>query len=229
VVLTDLVTRWPAFGRWTPEFLKTRYGDVEVQMTNGREADPDYDLRRERHFAPVRMGDFVDRVLAAGESNDFYLIARNRNTARRELRSLFDDVDWSHDYLDRDLAPVGSALWFGPAGTLTPLHHDTSNILFAQVYGRKKLYLVSPVELALWNGARAMYADWDPERPDAGFARHPELRDVLLREVVLEAGEALFIPVGWWHHVRSLTVSISLALNNFAKPNAFGWYVPGSM
>lgn len=228
VVITDLVTRWPAFARWTPAYFKERFGHAEVQMTDGRNANPDYDYQREKHFAPTRMDAFVDRVLAAGETNDFYLIARNYNTARPELAPLFDEVDWTHGYLDRETARKGSALWFGPAGTVTPLHHDTSNILFAQVYGRKRIYLVSPLETALWHGARAMYADWDPDRGEAEFTRRPELRDVLLREVVLEPGEALFIPVGWWHHVRSLSVSISLALNNFARPNPFAWFVPGS-
>ena len=32
-----------------------------------------------------------------------------------------------------------TALWFGPGGTVTPLHHDTSNILFGNVYGAKRL------------------------------------------------------------------------------------------
>jgi hypothetical protein len=229
VVLTGLVSSWPASARWTPAYLKDRFGHVEVQMTTGREGDPDYDINRARHFAPTTLGAFVDRVLAAGESNDFYLIARNHNLAREELQPLFDDVDFAHGYFDRARVRTGSALWFGPAGTVTPLHHDTSNILFAQVYGRKKLCLVAPNETALWRGARAMYADWDPECPEAEFARRPELRDVLLREVALEPGEALFIPAGWWHHVRALTVSISLAVNAFAQPNAFGWFVPGAV
>jgi ribosomal protein L16 Arg81 hydroxylase len=40
-------------------------------------------------------------------------------------------------------------------------------------------------------------------------------------QVVLEPGQALFIPVGWWHHVRSLDVSISVSFTNFLAPNDY--------
>jgi hypothetical protein len=227
VVLTGLVPRWPAFGLWSPAHFRAAYGHVEVEMSDGREGDPDHELRRERHARPTRMDAFVDRVLSAGESNDFYLIARNYNTRRPELAPLMDQIDWSCGYFDRAIAPESSALWFGPAGTVTPLHHDSSSILFAQVYGRKKLLLASPAETALLDGVRAMYAAVDPEHPER--AERPSHRGVLFSEVILEAGEALFIPAGWWHHVRALTVSISVALNGFARPNPFAWYQPGSL
>ena len=48
-------------------------------------------------------------------------------------------------------------------------------------------------------------------------------------EVVLQPGESLFIPAGWWHDVLALDVSVSLAINAFARPNAFGWYTPGGV
>jgi len=227
VVLPKFASHWKAVTRWSPQHFKQRFGAVEVQMTSGREGDPDYDMNREKYFAPTTMGAFVDRVVAQPKSNDFYLIARNHNTARNELQPLWDDIDWSFGWLERAHAPKGSALWFGPAGTITPLHHDTSSILFVQVYGEKKLVLASPTEIALLDGARAMYADLDPERPD--FKKHPSHKDVLLHDVVLGPGDALFIPAGWWHYVRALSVSISLAFNNFVRPNPFSWYVPGAI
>jgi hypothetical protein len=35
--------------------------------------------------------------------------------------------------------------------------------------------------------------------------------------------DRLFIPVGWWHHVRSLSVSISTTFTGFVWPNHYPW------
>lgn len=46
---------------------------------------------------------------------------------------------------------------------------------------------------------RGVYSPIDCEDLDA--ARYPEFADVVRQEVVFSRGEALFIPVSWWHHV----------------------------
>jgi ribosomal protein L16 Arg81 hydroxylase len=36
-------------------------------------------------------------------------------------------------------------------------------------------------------------------------------------------GDVLFIPVGWWHWVESLSPSVSVSFVNFSYPNTFDW------
>ncbi len=221
VVLTEPVRRWPAFGRWTPTFFRDQYGDVPIDIVDGRDADPDYDRHTPAHTRTVTMRDYVDRLLAAGETNDFYAVAQNRNLDRDALQPLWADLALPEGILDARRSKGCAALWLGPAGTVTPLHHDTSNILFAQLHGRKRFFLAAPTETALLEGAVGVYAGLDPEKPAASRA------DVRFLRVDLEPGEMLFIPVGWWHHVRALDVSVSVALNGFVRPNDFDWYRPG--
>jgi hypothetical protein len=226
VVLTDLMTSWKARARWSPRYFKERFGHVTVEITSGREADPDYDMNFAAHSEAVTLAEYVDRLLAAGETNDLYLVANNRNMEKKALAALFDDVGFPPEYFDRARRFGAVSLWIGPAGTVTPLHHDTSNILFCQVFGRKRIKLVSPLETDLLDGMRGVYSVLDAER-DLG--RRKRLRHVAVREVDLAAGEALFIPVGWWHHVRALEVSINFSLLNFRRPNQFGWFNPGAL
>jgi hypothetical protein len=223
VVFTDFMREWPALHRWTPSYFRERFGAVEIEATDGRDRSPEYDIHFARHRRPMTMGDFVDRITSQGPSNDLYLIANNRNLAREGLQPIFDDLVLPTELFDPTRISGGSALWFGPAGTVTALHHDTSNILFCQVLGRKRLHLAPPTTIALLDRARGVYSTLDPESDD------PILAEIQFRVVDVGPGDALFIPAGWWHHVRALELSISLALNNFTRPNAYPWFKPGSL
>lgn len=223
VVFTGMTQGWRAHETWQLPSLAKRFGDVEVDITDGRASNPNYDMEHKKHIRTVRLRDYVARILATeGESNDFYMVANNRNT-QKGLGAIFEDITLPPD-LFRDDVASGSAFWLGPAGTVTPLHHDNSNILFFQLIGRKRYRMIAPMELAVLDGARAMYGGVDPENPD--LARYPWWPHITVRDFVLEPGDALFIPVGWWHHVRALDVSVSLALNSFQTKNVYPYYAP---
>jgi len=217
-VFTDIVPRWHR--PWTPASLRERFGEVRVEACVGREVDPTPDANWQEYRVEMTLAAFVDRMLDHDRSNDLYLIANNRNTAREQLGSLWDDVVLPEGWFDRPRLPYGSALWLGPAGTVTPLHHDTSNILFCQVHGRKRIVLAPPWATELLDSARGVYNDRTP----ADLVRE----GIASTEVRLEPGEALFIPAGWWHDVRAEDPSVSLAINAFARPNALTWYKPGA-
>lgn len=220
VVLTDYMTHWRALANWSPTYFREHFGSATIDAIVGRNADPHCDINYVRLTQAMTMASFVDRVLANPNDGDIYLIARNRNLARSELRSLLDDLAPAA-YLNPEHIASSSALWFGPGGTQTRLHHDTSGILLCQVYGRKRVRLVAPHQTALITDARGFYCNRDAESDSA-------MADVLVKETVLGPGDALFIPPCWWHHVRALEVSISVALNNFTRPNHFAWYTPGA-
>ncbi len=224
VLLECFAADWPALTRWRPAYFKTRFGAVEIEVASRRESRPDPDINFTAHRETLTMADYVDRVLASGPSNDLYAIANNRNTARPQLQPLWDDIRPPPGYLDTSRLAGSSALWFGPAGTLTPLHHDTSNILFVQILGRKRVFLGPPRSRALLESARGLYNHADCERLSAA-----QRRAAGVIELTLEPGETLFIPVGWWHQVRALDLSISLALNCLQRRNIYEWYKPGAV
>jgi hypothetical protein len=227
VVLTDATARWPALRKWTPAYFRRRFGGERIEITEGREADPFYDMNFRAHRRRMRMDQFIDRVLAAGVSNDLYMVSNNQTMRRRRFRALLADVRPPRDLFE-PLAPGATSLWIGPAGTITPLHHDTTNILFAQIHGRKRIELVSPQETALLlDPVNGFYSP--VELDDLAAAAHPALRQLLVKQVVLDPGDALYIPAGWWHRVTALDVSISFSLIGFRRPNNFDWYRPGHL
>ncbi len=224
VVIEGAMDDWPAVDAWTLPELKRRLGDRTIEAQRNRDADPDY----ERHSARLRhrmpFGEYVDAVAnAAGPTNDLYVTANNAGVNRDALRPLWDDVGPLAEYLRADPANPGF-FWFGPAGTVTPLHHDLTNNFMAQVVGRKRVLLIPPAELPRLYNDRHCYSQVDPLAPDLG--RHPLFADVAVADVVIGPRDLLFLPVGWWHHVRSLDVSITVTFTNFVFDNDFASMYP---
>lgn len=224
VVLTRFLEGWPALGKWTPAHLAEHFGDVSVEVVTGRDADPECDRRFAEHRQAMTMRAYVDRVAAAGRSNDIYMIAHNRALENPALAPLLADLTPPEDMFDRGALARAASLWFGPAGTFTPLHHDTTNILFCQIYGKKRVDLISPLETALLPLADSFYS-----RVRVAELEPAGLGDVRVHRVELDAGEALFLPAGWWHEVTALEPSIHVSLLPFRRPNSVSWYRPGAV
>ena len=225
VVLEGLAKDWVALERWTPTYLTQILGEEEVEVTTERESDPDYDMNFKKHSTTMLMRDFLQKVQMVGKSNDIYMTANNRMMERPAFLKLLDDVKPPLSYVHGDTFAGCSSLWIGPEGTKTPLHHDNTNIVFCQITGRKEFHMVSPLETILFKWATRTYYNKANLNP-VDLKQFPELADVQIHKLILEPGDALFIPVGWWHQVRSLDFSISLSFTNLLRHNRFDWYHP---
>jgi len=224
VILLDLMRGWKALTTWTPEYLKAVSGGAIVEVMDGRNADERYEINLQRHRRNVVFSEYIDRVTCGGETNDYYLVANNHLLERKEMQPLLADIEVFPEYLDPAMRAGRTFFWFGPAGTVTPLHHDIANILMAQVIGRKLVTLISPDQTHLVYNHLGVHSEVNCEAPD--YERHPLFRNVTKTEIILDPGEVLFLPVGWWHHVRALDVSITVSFVNFIFPNGYDWFSP---
>jgi hypothetical protein len=219
VVLTDIAHDWPALQRWSPQYLKERFGHLTVEIQAERGTDRLYEVNKLQHKREVKLGDFVDRVLAMGSSNDEYLTANNELLRRPEFAPLLADIGSLPPYCDRSRLAERASFWFGPAGTVTPLHHDTLMLFHTQVVGRKRWRFVSPLETPRLYNHFHVYSAVDLDHPD--LTRHPDFAQVKVLDVVVEPGETMFLPLAWWHQVSSLDVSLSFSFSNLSVPNQF--------
>ncbi|KAL8270076.1 hypothetical protein Esti_005987 [Eimeria stiedai] len=117
-------------------------------------------------------------------------------------------------------------VWIGPKRTVSPLHTDSSQNLFVQVVGTKRVQLYPPTQTkALYpfqNGLllntsslpkSLVEARWLPaevyRQQQQAFPLFFEETHCL--DAVLNAGDILFIPRGWWHFVKAETPSVSVS------------------
>jgi hypothetical protein len=224
VILTDMMQDWPAMSLWCPEYLKTKYGNSRVEVQTHRNSNPNYEINTQKHKQTVKLSEYADRVVSGGETNEYYIVANNSNLERENFKTLLDDIRMFPEFLDASKTKERVFFWFSPAGTITPLHHDPMNLMMAHIYGRKQWRLISPNATPLLYNNVGVFSEVDLENPD--YDKNSLFREVQVLETVLEPGEVMFVPVGWWHQVKALDISLALSFTNFIFPNEYNDHNP---
>jgi hypothetical protein len=219
VILTDCAAHWPACTLWTPDYLCAKLGAVEVEIQGGRSDDARFEIDKDRHRRRIAFDTLV-RAAATGQGNDFYMTAYNASANVAATLPLQADLGTVPGILAHAPGDAAGMLWLGPAGTFTPLHHDLTNNLLVQLVGRKRVVMASPLETPkLSNHTHVFSAITNLTAPTLDATLHPRAHGLRLLDVVLEPGEALFLPVGWWHQVLSLDFSVSATYTDFVWQN----------
>lgn len=206
VVLRGFQNDSVALREWSFESIKARTPNVSVDLDVG-----DAMVTDGLTFKEMSIHDYFDAVIdGAGTENGETLYLQGF-----DLLELVPEMEHEVSMPEFDKASVRtlSRVWLGPGGTVTGYHSDLPDNILSQIVGHKLVKIVSPDQAAQVyktnkydpNGqACAINADdWDRDA-------HPKFADVKAQYVVLGPGDALFIPGGWFHYVRSLETSISV-------------------
>ncbi|SMO55992.1 Cupin-like domain-containing protein [Chryseobacterium rhizoplanae] len=212
VVIKNMAKKWPAYQKWTMEYMKEVVGDVEVPLYDSSKADPSAPINSSA--AKMKFGDYID--LIQREPTDLRIF-------------LFDPIKFAPKLLEDYISPkelMGGFLdkypnmFFGGKGSETFLHFDIdmAHIFHTHFNGRKHILLFDyKWRERLYQIPYATYAleDYDIENPD--FTKFPALDGVEGIECYLEHGDTLFMPTGWWHWMKYLDGSFSISLRAWDK------------
>jgi hypothetical protein len=201
-----VVGRWPLCAL-TPNALRERFGHVPVRARVGDYVNTAFAV--DRAMRDMSLREYLDLSADAGDLPPYV-----GNLELRELNAMCHWPTW----FDKMGPP---RFWLGPARTVTPLHCDYDDNIFAQVWGSKRIFLAPPHHDAFLYTREAnpilFGSPFDPEAPD--FERFPLARQAALVEVIVQPGDLLYVPAGWYHQVRALTFSLSA--NRWARAVPF--------
>lgn len=216
VILSSALNEWPLFG------LSREDAVAQFEGLQGISRHGDYvskTFSTERDFRTQSMSSFIASLeqhpIQGGEPAAYM----GNNIVPSQL---IEQIRYP-PYFDR-AQYIHPRIWIGPTGTLTPLHRDDCDNLFAQVWGRKSFILAAPHHreaLGTWSTSPQGGLDgceFNPDAPD--YTLYPGARNVPFLRITLEAGDLLFLPEGWFHQVRSITTSLSV---NFWINSGRGW------
>ncbi|EHB06321.1 JmjC domain-containing protein 5, partial [Heterocephalus glaber] len=213
VVLEGVADHWPCMRKWSVEYVREIAGCRTVPVEVGsRYTDEDWSQTL------MTVSEFISKYIES-EAGDVGYLAQHQ---------LFDQkIPDKRDISIPDYCCLGSGeeeeitinAWFGPPGTVSPLHQDPQQNFLAQVgvsppgMGRKYIRLYSPQD------SEALYphetnllhntSQVDVENPN--LEKFPKFAEAPFMSCILAPGEILFVPVKHWHYVRALDLSFSVS------------------
>nr|SVE88708.1 EOG090X0844 [Daphnia sinensis] len=207
VVITGAMDFWPAMSesRWSVDYVRKVAGYRTVPVEIGSKYTDDA---------------WSQSLTTVNEFIDNYILTSNATAGYLAQYQLFQQIpQLKKDILVPDYCYLGTCddiqvnAWFGPRGTISPLHYDPDHNFLSQVVGSKYIRLYSEeVTASLYPHEQHLLfntSQVDVEHPD--LEKFPLFSSTPYLETILESGSMLYIPPRMWHYVRSLSTSFSLS------------------
>ncbi|MBS1531760.1 MAG: cupin-like domain-containing protein [Bacteroidetes bacterium] len=212
LIIRKATESWPALQKWSFDYLKEVVGDITVPLYDSSKADPSKPINAAA--TEMKFGDYIDLIQSKPTDLRIFFFDPIKH-APKLLEDYRSPTNLMGGFLDRY-----PAMFFGGAGSVTFLHYDIDlpHIFHTHFNGRKHVILFEyKWRERLYCIPFATYAleDYDIENPD--FEKFPALNGIEGQQAILEHGDTLFMPTGWWHWMKYLDGSFSISLRAWDK------------
>lgn len=211
VVLKNMAREWPAYQKWNWDYFRELVGHKKVPLYNNVKSDA---------YTPVNK---ADDYKTFGEYIN--MISQGPAAWRIFLFNIFDhapeltrDFTWP-EHLARGFVKKYPMLFTGGAGSITHMHFDIdlSHIFHTQFGGRKRVLMFpfqeqhklyrKPWEVLSLADFSNYYEDGKVD-----YEKFPALKLAQGLDFILEPGDTLFMPSGYWHHMEYLDSGFAMSL-----------------
>jgi hypothetical protein len=209
VILKGMGKNWPAMKRWSAEFFKDSYGNVDLPICYYKTK------QQEPYNNQVRMPlrEYVciaeNKVFIDHKTEPPYM---GGWIYHKEFPELLNDIDMTLPcFPDNWLYKLPPSISIPPTNLLigyeyvsSPLHTDSFfvNSVLTVIVGEKKARMVSPLHTFAVSNGQDLF---DTETANKVLGQGAEIF-----EGTISAGDAFYIPPGWWHNVINCGFTIAV-------------------
>ncbi|MBI1782788.1 MAG: cupin-like domain-containing protein, partial [Sphingobacteriales bacterium] len=200
---------WPAFQKWNWDYFIDIVGSKEVGVYNNIKSDAYTPVNKADGY--MKFGEYLQQVRKGPLELRIFLF-----NIFQHAPQLINDFTWP-DELMSGFVKKFPMLFVGGGGSITHMHYDIdmSHILHTQFAG-KKCVLLFPYE----ERARLYHKPWEvlciPNfahyREKFDYENFPATRLARGYEAILEHGDTLFMPAGYWHHMEYIDSGFAMSL-----------------
>ena len=212
VVIRDLSHKWPAYTKWNWNYFKELVGDKKVPLYNNVKSDAYTPVNKADDYKT--FGEYIDMISQGPAGWRIFLF-----NIFDHAPQLINDFTWP-EHLMKGFVKKYPMLFTGGATSITHMHFDIdlSNILHTQFAGRKRVLLFpfkeqyklyrKPYEVL----SLADFSNYYMQNGGPDYEKFPALKLAQGVEAILEHGDTLFMPAGWWHHMEYLDSGFAMSL-----------------
>jgi hypothetical protein len=212
VIIKDMAKQWPAYTKWNWDYFKKLVGHQRVGLYNNIKSDAYTPINTADDYKT--FGEYIDMISEGPAGWRIFLFNIFDHAPR-----LVKDFTWP-EHLMTGFVKKFPMLFVGGASSITHMHFDIdlSNILHTQFIGRKRVLLFpfaeqhklyrKPFEVL----SMADFSNYYNEHSKVDYNQFPALKHAKGYEVIMEHGDTLFMPAGYWHHMEYLDSGFAMSL-----------------
>lgn len=209
LIITGLAKNWDAYKKWNWDYFIDVVGEQEVGVYNNVKSDSYTPINTADAY--MKFGDYLKKVKAGPLDLRIFLF-----NIFQHAPQVTKDFSWPDQYMNGFVKKY-PMLFVGGQGSVTHMHFDIdmSHILHTQFLGRKRV-LLFPFEEQYklyrkpWEVlSLANYANY---KEGFDYEHFPAVKLAKGYEVILEHGDTLFMPAGFWHHMEYIEAGFAMSL-----------------
>ncbi|HEY5371725.1 MAG TPA: cupin-like domain-containing protein [Hanamia sp.] len=212
LVIKDLAKEWPAYKKWNWEYFNEIVGDKKVGLYNNVKSDAYTPINTADDYKT--FGEYVDMIQKGPAGWRIFLF-----NIFDHAPQLIDDFTWP-EHLMKGFVKKYPMLFTGGESSITHMHFDIdlSHILHTQFAGRKRVLLFrheeqhklyrKPFEVL----SLVDFSNYSSGNGNPDYEKFPALKHAVGYDLILNPGDTLFMPAGYWHHMEYIDSGFAMSL-----------------